>query len=132
MQLVDSLNDFEVLLGTSLDICIVEVEGDPYHNVIRLISYLDFDNCGMLNVKPSFCYIDDYLSQTDLYKDIWDYASDFTSFEIPLSVEDDAIKEMIGDSKIETNIIMEESELTQLRKLNSGLYLVGFVNGKEE
>lgn len=126
MQLVDSFNDFEVLLGSSLDICVLEVEGEPFHNVIKLHSYLDFDKVGMIEVKPSFCYVDDYLEQKDLYKDIWDYASDFTSFKIPLSIEDDAIKEMIDDIDIVTNIIMKADEIKSLRRLGPGFYLVGF------
>lgn len=126
MQLVDSFNDFEVLLGCSLDICVLEVEGEPFHNVIKLHSYLDFDKSGMVEVKPSFCYVDDYLEQMDLYKDIWDYASDFTSFKIPLSIEDDAIKEMINNLDIVTNIIMKADELKSLRRLGPGFYLVGF------
>lgn len=137
---VESLNDFEVLLGTSLDIFILEVEGEPYHNVIKLQSFLDFDKYGMCMVEPSLCYLDDYLSQTDLYSSIWEYISEFSSFDIPLSIEDDAIRSMI-DKCIEhtgkgenvdnfNKIILEPHELYNLRKLSAGVYLMGLVHEK--
>lgn len=138
MQLVSELNDFEVLIGESLDICVIEVEGEPYHNVLKLLSYLDFDDVGMLEIQPPMCYIDDYLEQKDLYKSLWDYASDFSSYEVPLRKQD-PIRELlmnavidIGDkARWETCVLIGEDEIDQLRKLNSGLYLVGFTNGEK-
>lgn len=146
MQRINSLNDFEVLLKESLDVCVIEIAGEPYHNMIKLVSYLDFDSYGMIEVRPSICYVDDYLEQTDLYKSIWDYASDFTSYKIPLYVESmadlDPIAQMYMAAKLEAGfkvdekedslIIMKPSEMRQLRSLNSGIYLVGFENEREK
>lgn len=139
MQLVKELNDFEVLIGESLDICVIEIEGDPYHNVMRLVSYLDFDDIDMLEIQPPMCYIDDYLEQKELYKNLWDYASDFSSYVVPLRKQD-PIRELLMNAVIDTGdksewgtcIIVGNDEIDQLRKLNSGLYLVGFIDGKEK
>lgn len=146
MQRINSLNDFEVLLKDSLDVCVVEIEGEPYHNMIKLISYLDFDRYGMIEVKPSLCYIDDYLEQTDLYSSLWDYTLEFTSYRIPLYIgsmaDMDPIAQMYMAAKLDAGfkvdekedslIIMKPSEMRQLRSLNSGIYLVGFEDEREK
>ena len=145
MQRINSLNDFEVLLKDSLDVCVIEIAGEPYRNMIKLISYLDFDSYGMIEVKPSLCYIDDYLEQTDLYKSLWEYALDFTYYKIPLytgSMADmDPIAQMYMAAKLEagfrtdeeenTLIIIKPSDMKQLKSLNSGIYLVGFEDERE-
>ena len=138
MQFVSSLNEFEALLGNSIDVCVIDVEGNPYRNVIRMHSFLDFDKVGMIEVKPQLCYIDDFLKQRDIFKTIWDYVSEFSSFKIPMQ-DEDPIEQMYleaayergfsqADNYADTCILMKPSEIDQLIKLDSGIYVVGFVD----
>lgn len=134
MKTVDSMKEFEIGLGNSIDICILEIEGQPLHNLIRMYSFMDFDNYGMVEVKPSLCYLDDFFDQMDIYKSVWDYVSDFSSYKIPLYYDDfvDPIEKMCNNCLQElkatgfTMVIMKYYEIDTLRKLNAGLYLVGF------
>lgn len=139
MQKVDSLKDFEMLLGNSIDVCVVNVDGAPPNNVIRLYSYLDFDKNYLIEVRPQMCYLDEFISNVDAYGTIWEYASEFSSDRS--MIYDDPFEQMymsaanergfsLTDKYEDTYILMKNNEIDKLKELRSGIYVVGFIDEK--
>lgn len=136
MQKVDSLKEFEMLLGNSIDVCVINVDGEPHNNVIRLYSYLDFDKNSLIEINPQMCYLDEFIDNIDIYESVWDYASEFSADRIP--IYDDPFEQMymaaanergfsLTDKYEDTYILIRNDEIGKLKELRSGIYVVGFV-----
>lgn len=130
MKVLNNRENFESALGHSLDICVFNVSGEPHHNMIYLERFLDFTRTGMCISHPAFCALNGYLDLQELYKDFWDYVNDFSIDTVDISIEDDVIGTLA--SGVNGFVIAKWSEIGELVKLDTGLYMVGFIDDRKE